>query len=56
MSRSEKVPRDFADNFAVVAAHYGCTDEEIAEMKICAREHLADAVVCFAALRGEIGQ
>jgi hypothetical protein len=54
MSRSERVPREFAENFAIVAAHYGCSEEEIVEMKVCAKAHIADAAVCFAALRREI--
>ena len=49
-----RVPPEFVEHFNAVAAYYECTPEEITEMKNCAREHLDEAIPCFAAIAKEI--
>lgn len=53
MQTSKRAPKEFVENFNLVAKHYGCTQNEISEMKQCAREHMDDAVACFASLAHE---
>ena len=49
-----RVPPEFVEHFNAVAVYYECTPEEITEMKQCAREHLDEAIPCFAAIAKEI--
>jgi len=41
-------------DFETVCKHYGCTDEEISEMKAIANANRAEARECFAYLAGQI--
>ncbi len=41
-------------DFETVCKHYGCSDEEISEMKAIANENQAEARECFAYLAGQI--
>ncbi len=48
------VSRQFAENFALVVAHYGCDADEAEEMRRLARADLKNAAKCFAVLAAEI--
>ena len=50
MAETVKVTKEFKANFDLVCKLYGCTVEEVKEMKQCARDDLAAAMECFAAL------
>lgn len=41
-------------DFETVCKHYGCTDEEISEMKSIANANRAEARECFAYLANQI--
>lgn len=41
-------------DFETVCKHYGCTDEEISEMKAIANANRAEARECFAYLANQI--
>lgn len=41
-------------DFETVCKHYGCTEEEISEMKAIANANRAEARECFAYLAGQI--
>ena len=41
-------------DFETVCKHYGCTEEEISEMKAIANSNRAEARECFAYLAGQI--
>ena len=41
-------------DFETVCKHYGCTEEEISEMKAIAYANRAEARACFAYLAGQI--
>ena len=41
-------------DFETVCKHYGCSDEEISEMKAIANANRAEARECFAYLAGQI--
>ena len=41
-------------DFETVCKHYGCTDEEVSEMKAIANANRAEARECFAYLASQI--
>jgi hypothetical protein len=49
-----RVPRGCVEDFFLVVEHYGCSPDEVEEMKGCARGDLEAAQTCFAALATEI--
>ena len=57
MSNSNRVPRQFAADFALVATHYQLRElDEYETAKQAARNDLDNAIVCYAALAKEIQQ
>ena len=51
-----KVPRQFADNFDLVARHYALSPGELEEAKTAAKRDLEAAEPCFAAMADRIRQ
>jgi hypothetical protein len=49
-----KVPRQFVEDFNLVASAYRCTPAEGEEMKLCARSDFGAAQRCFEELAREI--
>lgn len=49
-----KVIKQFAENFGLVSAYYGCPAEEIIEMKRAARADIENAEISFGLMAQEI--
>lgn len=54
MTKTHIVPKQFANDFAAVAAHYACPASEIAAMKQAARADMENASISFRAMAHEI--
>lgn len=54
MSAPVKATRQFKADFQAVCRHYKCTEKEIEEMKACARNDLANAMISFGLMAKEV--